>query len=84
MRSVLGCGQCTIMRRPELHILLTGASLRLSVAAIIIMALGLQVCVGDLNARWVMKSAIEFQNLTLAYNLVQLCKIWKPPFPKAV
>ena len=39
MRSVLGCGQCTIMKRPELHILLTGASLRLSVAAIIIAAL---------------------------------------------
>ena len=39
MRSVLERGQCMMMRRPELHILLTGASLRLSVAAIIIAAL---------------------------------------------
>ena len=39
MLSVLGCGQCTMIRLPELHILLTGASLRLSIAAIIIAAL---------------------------------------------
>ena len=37
---------------------------------------------GDLNARWVMKSAIEFQNLTLAYNLIPVVQDLETTIPE--